>query len=342
MTQAGGFRQVWSRRGFLGLGAAVGAALATSACGDSAGDGDRAATPNASPVDAFPVTVTDKFGTVTIKSPPKTVASVGRTDHDVLLALGIVPASVYQFVPTMKRGVGAWAEPKLGSAAPEILANPVSLEKLAALRPDLILNVQSSGDQTEYQKMTQIAATVGLPPDAAPNTVKWQDSVRIIAAAVGRRSDGAKLVTDTEATLAKAKADNPSFQGRTISILFGSAGKLGVYTTADTRTRVATALGLAPSAYVTRLGESKFFVDVSTELVNETDADVVVLLTREGLKRTDALAQYPALATSRAATGNRLAVVENFDVSLALAAGSVLSIPFAVEGLVPLLRTVLR
>lgn len=341
MTQIDSSGPGWSRRRFLGLGAGAGSAVLLAACGGTDGESGGAAAPSAGSGGVFPVSVTDKFGTVTIAAQPKSIASVGRTDHDVLLALGIVPASVYQFVPVMKRGVGAWAEEKLGSANPEILTFPVSLEKVAALRPDLVLNVQSSGDEAEYKRMAAIAPTVGLPPNTAPNTVTWQDSVKIVSTAVGRAADGEKLVADTEATLAKAKADNPSFTGKTVSVLLGTAGKLGVYTTTDTRTRVATALGLAPSAYVTGLGTSAFFTDLSNELVNDIDADVVILLTREGLKRADALAQYPALAASKAATGNRLAVVEDFNVSLALAAGSVLSIPYAVEGLVPLLKTVL-
>ncbi|OZV77030.1 iron ABC transporter [Micromonospora echinospora] len=339
MGQSAGPGHGWSRRRFLGLGAAVGSAVLLSACGESADDDAPPATGSGG---TFPATVTDKFGMVTIPAQPKTIASVGRTDHDVLVALGLVPASVYQFVPTMKRGVGVWAESKLGSANPEILTFPVSLEKIAALRPDLILNVQSNGDEAEYRKMTEIAPTVGLPPNTGPNAVTWQESVRVISTAVGRAADGDKLVADTEAILTKAKNDNPTFAGKTITILLGTAGKLGIFTTADTRTRVATALGLTPSAYVAGLGESTFFTDLSNELVNDGDADVVLLLTREGLNRADALAQYPALAASKAATADRLAVVEDFDVSLALAAGSVLSIPYAVEGLVPLLKTVLR
>jgi iron complex transport system substrate-binding protein len=46
------------------------------------------------------VTITDKFGPVTVDGAPARIASVGRTDHDVLLALGITPATVYRFVPS--------------------------------------------------------------------------------------------------------------------------------------------------------------------------------------------------------------------------------------------------
>ncbi|MFD4352594.1 ABC transporter substrate-binding protein [Nocardia sp. NPDC058518] len=336
MNQQPVSRRSLNRRQFFGFGAvAVGSAALLAACGTSGGSDNGAVQPDSA--DSFPVTATDKFGPVTIDRGPATIASVGRTDHDVLLALGITPATVYRFVPPMTKGVGVWAESKLGSANPTILTNPINIEQVLAVRPDLVLNVQSAGDETEYRALTKIAPTLGLPPNTAPNTVTWQDSTRIISAAVGRKADGEKLISDTQAVLDRAKAANPAFHGKTVSILLGSARQLGVYTVNDTRMKIATALGLVPTAYVAGLDSSKFFVEMSSELVNQADADVVVVLTREGLSRADTLAQYPALAASRAAQENRLVVVEDFNISLALAAGSVLSVPYAVDGLVPLL-----
>lgn len=328
-----------NRRRFLGFGAAaVGSAVLLTACGDGEPAASETGAPPVGPDDAFPVTVTDKFGDVTIGSAPTTIASVGRTDHDVLLALGIVPVTVNRFVPTMQRGVGVWAEPELGSATPAILTSPVNIEQVLATRPDLILNVQSSGDEAEYGSLSKIAPTVGLPPGTAANTVTWQDSTRIIATAVGRKADGERLIGDTTAVLDKARADNPSFQGKTVSILLGTGREIGVYTTGDTRTKVVTALGLQPSPYVAGLDPAKYYVEISAERINDADADVVLVLTRDGLSQDETFAQYPALAAARAAQENRVVVVDDFDISLAFAAGSVLSIPFAVDGLVPMLR----
>lgn len=94
------------------------------------------------------------------------------------------------------------------------------------------------------------------------------------------------------------------------------------------RTRSA---GRTPRA----LDQTKFFVELSEELVNDADADadVVILLTAAA----DALAEYPTIARSTFAAENRLVIVEDPTVSLALSSASVLSIPYAVDGLVPLL-----
>lgn len=328
-----------SRRRLLGLLGVGGlGAVGLAGCG---GPGGSAEPPAAGVGTGFPVTITDSFGRVTVAGPPARIASVGRTDHDVLLALGIVPATVYQFVPSMTRGVGVWARDRLGTANPVVLTYPLNLERVASVAPDLILDVQSSGDAAEYRTLSHLAPTVGLPPHTAPNTVRWQDSARVIATAVGRAADGDALVATTDAALAKAAAAHPELAGRTVSVLLGADDQLGVYTVRDTRMQVLTALGLRPSPYVAGLDATKFYVALSPELVGNADADVVVLLTQQGLRRADALARYPVLATLPATGRGRLVVVEDFDVSLALSNASVLSVPYAVDRLLPLLTATL-
>jgi hypothetical protein len=63
----------------------------------------------------------------------------------------------------------------------------------------------------------------------------------------------------------------------------------------------------------------------------------VVLLTREGLSEAAALTRYPVLAPLRDGPRPRLVVVEDDNIALALSNASVLSIPYAVAGLLPLL-----
>jgi iron complex transport system substrate-binding protein len=72
-------------------------------------------------------------------------------------------------------------------------------------------------------------------------------------------------------------------------------------------------------------------------LIADADADVVVLLTREGLSEAAALTRYPVLPPLRDGPRPRLVVVEYDNIALALSNASVLSIPYAVAGLLPLL-----
>ncbi|MFD8934833.1 iron-siderophore ABC transporter substrate-binding protein [Streptomyces sp. NPDC059578] len=329
-----------SRRGVISMGAVLGSSLTLVGCGND--DGSTPAEPAGSGAGgAFPVTVEDKFGSVRIAKKPERVLSLGRTDHDVLLALGVVPVGLWQFIPTMKRGVGSWAEPSLGGKTPTFLKPPFDFEKVASLAPDLIVNVQSGGDETEYRTLTDIAPTVGLPGDAAANTVPWRDSTKLIARAVGRAAEGDKLIADTEALLKAAADRNPAFAGKTVSILLAFGGKVGVYTTGDTRMQIVSALGLKPSEYVTGLGEDTYFVELSAEKTGEADADVVILLSQQQLPLAATLKQYPQIAEMKAAREDRLVFPADPSVGLALSSASVLSIPYAVKGLEPLLREAL-
>lgn len=189
----------------------------------------------------FPVSVEDKFGSVTVDAAPARVLSLGRTDHDVLLALGIVPVGVFRFVPTMERGVDVWAEDKLDDTTPEFFRPPLNFELVGQLEPDLIVNVQSSGEDAEYETLTGYAPTVGLAKGSEPNQVPWQTSTELISTAVGKADEGKKLVTDMQSALDAVGEDNPGFAGKTVSILLAYSGKVGIYTVNDTRMQVVTA-----------------------------------------------------------------------------------------------------
>src|SRR3990170_3480113 len=81
----------------LRLGAAVALAVAAlTACstGSTADDADTATEPTTATeveADAFPVTIEHAFGETTIEEAPTRVATLGWTDHDHALALGVVP-----------------------------------------------------------------------------------------------------------------------------------------------------------------------------------------------------------------------------------------------------------
>jgi ABC-type Fe3+-hydroxamate transport system substrate-binding protein len=231
------------------------------------------------PTTSYPVTIENAYGTVTIPAAPEVVVSAGRTDHDVLLALGIQPAAVYQFLPMMSRGVGAWAEPLL-EGTPTLLTNPLNYEPIAALQPDVITDVMTIGDEAQYDALATIAPTVGLPPDTAANSVPWQELTTRIASAVGKAADGERLVAETEAFLDETSAAHPEFAGKTVTVLLTSPDGIGVYSAADSRMQLLTALGFVASPHVESIGSDSFFQPLSPELVEEAESDVVVLLDR--------------------------------------------------------------
>ncbi|MGH3945841.1 MAG: hypothetical protein ACRDSI_12465 [Pseudonocardiaceae bacterium] len=69
--------------------------------------GPETQAPAGSGDDRFPITVAHKYGSTAIPAEPARVVTVGLSDHDYLLALGVVPAGLtdwYGDYPT-----GTWA-----------------------------------------------------------------------------------------------------------------------------------------------------------------------------------------------------------------------------------------
>ncbi len=94
---------------------------------------------------AFPITIEHKFGSTEITEIPKRIVTVGLTDQDALLALGVVPVGTTEWFGEHPSAVWPWAQDLLGGAKPEVVgdATAVNYEKIVALKPDVILALYS-------------------------------------------------------------------------------------------------------------------------------------------------------------------------------------------------------
>jgi iron complex transport system substrate-binding protein len=103
----------------------VGALLSASCSAEepsSASEPDPAAA-SGGPVDGtFPATVPHKFGETTVPEQPVRVVSVGVTEQDILLQLGVVPVAVTEWYGDKPFATWPWAEDLLGDAEPEVLS----------------------------------------------------------------------------------------------------------------------------------------------------------------------------------------------------------------------------
>ena len=89
-----------------------------------------------------PVTIQHRFGQTTIPEPPRRVVSAGFTEQDDLLAVGVVPVAVTTWWGDEPFEVWPWAQPRLGSAQPQVLSfydGGFQYDRIAALQPDLIV-----------------------------------------------------------------------------------------------------------------------------------------------------------------------------------------------------------
>lgn len=149
-----------TRRAFL---AALAAVTVSGAAACSAGQAPAASPDAAGGTGAFPVTVEHKFGATEITEEPQRVLSLGFQDHDTILALGVTPIAVRYWFGDESDVIYPWAEDEAAGVDPEILNmvfGELNYEKIAALRPDVIIGLYSGITEAEYSRLSQIAPTV--------------------------------------------------------------------------------------------------------------------------------------------------------------------------------------
>ena len=86
--------------------------------------------------DAFPVTIDHKYGSTTVEAKPERIVTVGLTDQDALLALGVTPVGVTDWLKAHPNAIGS-ATDDVSGTPPEIVsdAQTIGFEKIAARSP---------------------------------------------------------------------------------------------------------------------------------------------------------------------------------------------------------------
>jgi iron complex transport system substrate-binding protein len=273
---------------------------------------------------AFPVTIEHQFGTATIPAAPQRVVTIGFNEQDYLLAFGIEPVGVREFL-----GYDApnrpWApEGVRGKDIPTVGSQDLEFEKIAGLAPDLILGVNSYIDQAAYDKLNAIAPTVAQSGDVAPGATTWQDQTLVTGKALGRDAEAQALVERTQQAFTDAVAANPSFDGKSAAFALGSSDS-GTFSLGadDYRTGWLTELGFTVPE---KSGE------VSFERLDVLDADVLLV---EGFEQK--ALDNKLFAALPVVEEGRMVDLGAFDQDFAAALGfnSPLSIPFMLDTALP-------
>jgi iron complex transport system substrate-binding protein len=329
-------RSALSRRGLLAGALGVTAAGLTG-CSTS---GSADPTVSAKPAAGFPVTVPGKLGKTTVTAAPKRVVAAGYLrDTDLALALGAPLVGVARNV-ALPGGIAPWQHLK-GSPTLFDATDGVPAEKVAALRPDLIL---ASDDYTlakDYAKLSGIAPTLGYT--TAPGQDDWTEMTRRAGAVLGRRKQADALVAKVKGQVADARKKLAGAAGKTFA--FGpvsSPSELYVINSAKDASAVfLSQLGLTISPKVTKLptGDTPQRASVSPERLDVLDADVLILtyLKPDVRQKVEANPLFRRLDVVR--RGAYIAL----DMTTAIAIGfpSALSIPYGLNAVTPKLAKAL-
>jgi iron complex transport system substrate-binding protein len=320
------------------VGLLLAGALVLAGCGGSGG-GDRSGPGSTAPSgtsDVFPATVTHKYGTTTVPAAPQRVVSLGYTDQDAILALGVVPVAIREFTGNKPSATWEWAQDELQGRRPQVLpVGEVSTEALAALRPDLIVGISAGLTQEQYDTYSEIAPTIAQPAGFVDYGTPWQDATRLTGQALGRSAEAEKLISDLEARFAQVKAASPALQGRTVAGVRPSTAdnaSFFVWGSQDLRARFFEALGMTVPQEFDQLAGSNFYATISTEEISKLNSvDSLVLITASDAE-TQAFQNLPGYSSLTPVREGH-AFTPTPEQSAALSFSSVLSLPALLDSL---------
>lgn len=238
------------------------------------------------------VAIAHKFGETQVPADPKRVVTVGWTDQDFVLPLGVVPVSTREFaanyneLPWVKqatdgKGVTTWG------------ADTIDFEAIAAQKPDLILAIYETIDKQTYDRLSQIAPTVVQSGDYADEETPWDVQLLTTGKALGKQAQAQQLVDRVRGRIQQATQANPEFAGKTAVVDFGPAeGGHYLLGEKDPRRSLFTALGFATQDVTG---------DVSEERLDLLDRDILFIdgATRDQMMASPAFARLGVVRDGR-------------------------------------------
>ena len=315
---------------------AVGLAGCASAADDSSDDSSASA---GSSGESFPVTIEHAYGETVIDAKPERVATVAWANHEVPLALGIVPVGMSKATwgDDDNDGILPWVEEKLdelGGEPPVLFdeTDGIDYEAVADTAPDVILAAYSGLTQEEYDTLSKIAPVVAFPDVAWGTSV--EDMIEMNSEALGLEKEGDALIEQLDADAEAALAEHPALKDA--KVLFGyfdmsDLSKIGYYTAADTRPGYLHELGLPLPQIVEDSADSdQFYLEVSAEEAQRFD-DVDLFVTYGDDSTVATLQADPLLSKIPAIAEGRIAILPDATPIAASANPSPLSIPWGLN-----------
>lgn len=151
----------------------------------------------AAAADAFPVTISQDVGDVTVESAPERVVALDFPSADAAIALGVVPIAMAElsYIPG---GIQEWTMESLGGETPELIRTEQGFpfEAIAKLDPDVMLATNTFPlVEDSWSELNAIAPVVAHVDE--PGLDDWQDGFVKVARALGRGADANVILGTT-------------------------------------------------------------------------------------------------------------------------------------------------
>lgn len=282
------------------------------------------------------------FGQTILDKKPERVATIAWGNHDVALALGIVPVgfSKANYGVSADKGVLPWTEEKIkelnGKANLFDDLDGLNFEAISNSKPDVILAGYSGITKEDYDTLSKIAPVAAYK--SKPWQTLWRDMIKIDSKALGMEKEGDELIKNTEARISKELEKHPEIKGKIKGkkVLFtminaADTSKFWIYTSKDPRANYLTDLGLVfPESLKEFESEDSFAKEISAEEANKiNDADVIITYGDD--KTLEALQKDPLLGKINAIKNGAVAVIPYNTPLAASCTPTPLSINYTIE-----------
>jgi len=292
----------------------------------------------------YPIVIKHALGEAVIEKKPERIVTIQWANHDVVLALGVVPVgfSAANYGVQDDSGLLPWTAAKLkelGVTEPNVFQDTDGLdfEAIADANPDVILAAYSGITQEDYDILSKIAPVVAY--QTGPWITTWREQVLYNAMGMGMKAEGEQLIKDVEKLIADKTSQYPKLKGTKVAFANFNAKDLSqiyIYTPTDPRGAFLLELGMEyPESILSQIkDDTGYSLRISAE-----NADILIGYgddsLYEAVKADPVLGKIPAIqrgsvvfignGTPLAASGNPnpLSIAYTIDEYLSLIGGAI-------------------
>lgn len=209
------------------------------------------------------------MGTTKVPETPQRVVILTNEATDHVLALGVKPVGAVQ---------SWWGDPYFEYLQADLQGVPVvgeelqpSLEKIAALQPDLIIGSKVR-HQNIYSQLSQIAPTVYSETLGAD----WKENFILYAKALNREEKARQLIKEWDRRVADFRSKMGNKLNREVSVVRFLPGQARVYHQDNFAGKILTEIGLKRPASQQK---DEFANEISLENISQMDGDIIFYMT---------------------------------------------------------------
>lgn len=299
----------------------------------------------------YPIVIKHALGETIIEEKPERVATIAWANHDVALALNVVPVgfSAANYGVQDASGMLPWTAEKLkqlGEENPNIYQDTDGLdfEAISDSNPDVILAAYSGITQEEYDTLSEIAPVVAYP--ATPWVITWRDQILFNAKGMGMEDAGKQLIADTEKLIQDKASEFPEIKGKKAAFAMFNVtdlSKFYVYTPVDPRGEFLEELGMEyPEGIKAQVAdEASFYIELSAENADAlNDSEIIIAYGDSATLKT--LQADPILGKVPAIENGSVVIIEDNTPLAAAGNPNPLSIAYTIDEYVTLISDVAK